>query len=470
MSNNEFDNDPMGQDAGFEDFEGGEQSMSDMLRNNPMVKIGVVLGAIATIVGGIVLFGGEKETGGTSVMRPGSDLSQAPGANEVSDTYREQIQDFNQAQIDQAQSTGQSALPVPVGTTRGVIPLDDAKVSEEDPLERWRRLQAERIEKEKQAAPTEAGPVAPPVDPNAEVKQQLAKAMAGQMESILDFKTLKGPNQESVSDPDWIEQKREEQKQKAEEERLAAEGDAQASDVLILLPAGTIEYAQLMTEANTDAPGPVLAQIVSGPLAGSRAIGSFKASDEYITLQFNTVVVDGIAYGTDAIALDPKTANPGMITEIDKKYFTRVILPAAAAFIEGLGGAIAETGSTTLTVATGGSSSSSTSEDLDTEQEFFKAVEEAAEKVGEMLDEEADNAEPMLRVAAGTPMALLFVKPVQQNTSKEEPAVASQTSNQNPFGNLIPAFIPVQNQGQQPATAAPATQPASTQTDTSSTN
>ncbi len=469
MSNNEFDNDPLGQDAGFEDFDGGEQSMGDMLRNNPMVKIGVVLGAIATIVGGIVLFGGEKQTGGTSVMRPGSDLTQAPGANEVSDTYREQIQDFNQAQIDQAQSTGQSALPVPVGTTRGVIPLDQAKVSEEDPLERWRRLQAERIEKEKQAAP-EAGPQAPPVDPNAEVKQQLAKAMAGQMESILDFKTIKGAEQESVSSPDWIQQKREEEQQKLEQERLEAEGANQPSDVVILLPAGTIEYAQLMTEANTDAPGPVLAQIVSGPLAGSRAIGSFKASDEYITLQFNTVVVDGIAYGTDAIALDPKTANPGMITEIDKKYFTRVILPAAAAFIEGLGGAIAETGSTTLTVATGGSSSSSTTEDLDTKQEFFKAVEEAAEKVGEMLDEEADNAEPMLRVAAGTPMALLFVKPVQQSTSKAEPTVASQTSNQNPFGNLIPAFIPVQNQAQQPGTAAPATQPASTETGTSSTN
>lgn len=466
MSNNEFDNDPLGQDAGFEDFDGGEQSMGDMLRNNPMVKIGVVLGAIATIVGGIVLFGGEKQTGGTSVMRPGSDLTQAPGANDVSDTYRGQIEDFNQAQIDQAKSTGQSALPVPVGTTRGVIPLDEAKVSEEDPLERWRRLQAERIEKEKQAAP-EAGPQAPPVDPNAEVKQQLAKAMAGQMESILDFKTIKGAEQESVSSPDWIEQKRQEQKDKAEAERQAAEGDAKASDVVILLPAGTIEYAQLMTEANTDAPGPVLAQIVSGPLAGSRAIGSFKSSTEYITLQFNTVVVDGIAYGTDAIALDPKTANPGMITEIDKKYFTRVILPAAAAFIEGLGGAIAETGSTTLTVSTGGSSSSSTTEDLDTKQEFFKAVEEAAEKVGDMLDEEADNAEPMLRVAAGTPMALLFVKPVQQSTSKPEPTVASQTSNQNPFGNLIPAFIPVQNQGQ-PGTASPAT--ATTETGTSSTN
>lgn len=469
MSNNEFDNDPLGQDAGFEDFDGGEQSMGDMLRNNPMVKIGVVLGAIATIVGGIVLFGGEKQTGGTSVMRPGSDLTQAPGANDVSDTYRGQIEDFNQAQIDQAKSTGQSALPVPVGTTRSVIPLDEAKVSEEDPLERWRRLQAERIEKEKQAAP-ESGPQAPPVDPNAEVKQQLAKAMAGQMESILDFKTIKGAEQESVSSPDWIQQKREEEQQKLEQERLEAEGANQPSDVVILLPAGTIEYAQLMTEANTDAPGPVLAQIVSGPLAGSRAIGSFKASDEYITLQFNTVVVDGIAYGTDAIALDPKTANPGMITEIDKKYFTRVILPAAAAFIEGLGGAIAETGSTTLTVATGGSSSSSTTEDLDTKQEFFKAVEEAAEKVGEMLDEEADNAEPMLRVAAGTPMALLFVKPVQQSTSKAEPTVASQTSNQNPFGNLIPAFIPVQNQAQQPGTAAPATQPASTETGTSSTN
>ena len=343
--------------------------------------------------------------------------------------------------MEDAKRAGTSALPVPVGTARG-RPLDsEARTTEEDPLERWRRLQAERIEKEKQAAPVETGPQPPPVDPNADVKQNLAKAMAGQMEAILEQKSIKQARLEGVSPPDWIEQKRKEAADAKAEEEAAALSANNAGDVAILLPAGTVEYAQLMTEANTDAPGPVLAQIVSGPLAGSRVIGAFKASDEYITLQFSTVVVDGIAYGTDAIALDPKTANPGMITEIDRKYFKRVILPAAAAFIEGMGGAIAETGSTTLTVSTGGAASTSTTEDLDTKQEFFKGVEEAADKIGELLDEEADRAEPMLRVAAGTPMALLFVKPVQKTMAEAAPLAPQAQA--NPFGQLVPAFIQV---------------------------
>ena len=82
MSNND-DFDAVDNDSGFEDFDTGEQTMGDMLRNNPMVKIGVVLGAIATIVGGIVLFGGSKEVQQSSRVGGRSDLNEAPGANEV---------------------------------------------------------------------------------------------------------------------------------------------------------------------------------------------------------------------------------------------------------------------------------------------------------------------------------------------------------------------------------------------------
>ena len=39
-------------DSGFEDFEGGKSSFSTALKSNPMVKVGVVLGAFALIAGG----------------------------------------------------------------------------------------------------------------------------------------------------------------------------------------------------------------------------------------------------------------------------------------------------------------------------------------------------------------------------------------------------------------------------------
>ena len=69
---------------------------------------------------------------------------------------------------------------------------------------------------------------------------------------------------------------------------IAQRGAANAEETIfedILIPAGTIEYAQLVLEANTDAPGPVLADIMSGPLAGSKLLGSFTSTDDYLILK-----------------------------------------------------------------------------------------------------------------------------------------------------------------------------------------
>jgi intracellular multiplication protein IcmE len=178
----------------------------------------------------------------------------------------------------------------------------------------------------------------------------------------------------------------------------------------IILPAGTIEYGQLLIEANTDAPGPVLAQIVSGPLRGSRVLGSFTSTDEYLTLEFSQLVLDGISYQVQAVAIDPNTTLPGIITEIDRKYFTRVILPMAAEFVTGFTDAISESGSTSVFISD--SSVTQSTEDKDSRQEVSSGISEAGDKLSEILEEEADRAQPMLRVAAGTPLGVLFVQPV----------------------------------------------------------
>jgi intracellular multiplication protein IcmE len=234
------------------------------------------------------------------------------------------------------------------------------------------------------------------------------------MQSILEGTDLHSMQSVDITSPDFMRQRRaqEEQQLQTVTQAAAEAAAAQEPTLEVLLEPGRIEYAQLVTEANTDSPGPVLAVLASGPLAGSRVIGTFSASTEYITLTFNSIVVDGKALSTSAIALDPATSKPGVITEIDQKYFTRIILPAAAAFIEGIGGAIAESGSTTVSAGEGTTTSSEN--DLDARQEFFKGVEEASGKVSEILDENGQAAEPMLRVAAGTHIGLLFVQPVER--------------------------------------------------------
>ncbi|MCB9988519.1 MAG: type IV secretion protein DotG [Rhodospirillales bacterium] len=390
-------------DDHFEDFETGT-SLGEMWRENPIVKIGIIVAVVTTVIAGIILFGGKKQTTDPSMMRAGSDVSSTPGTEEVSDVYREAVEEQNTQEVENALRQGGSALPVPITAPVGILPDVGTQDQGEDPLERWRRIQEERRLQEERQQKAMAAETASLPDPHAETIAALADAISAQMDSVLQTVEIDHMEHMFVTDPDNYF---------AEDEEKLAEAAAAADDegiVEILLPAGTIEYGQLLIEANSDTPGPVLAQLVSGPLAGSRMIGDFSAEEEYLILRFSAIVIDGISYSIDAVALDPDTTGIGMATEVDHRYFRRIILPAAAAFIEGMGSAIADSGNTTVTVA--GDTVAQEEENLDTREEIFKGVSEASSKLGEILDDQAQDTQTLVKVHAGTPMGILFLDPV----------------------------------------------------------
>ncbi len=394
----DFDDVPEGE--GFEDFEGNNATLGDMWRNNPLVKIGVIAGGLITIIGAIILFGGGNERALRSQVRPGSEVSEPPGG-EISQAYEDALKEQNVERQEQAIRQGGSAIPTPIDSPVNRLNLPEDDPGAEDPLERWRRIQEERQRQTSQKKPDVKA-----ADPYAGAIDALAAAMATQMESILGTKEPLEPVHKVVTEQEWLDSKRQAMEKKAEEEAKEKEEEV----VNILLPAGTIEYAQLIVEANSDAKGPILAHLVSGPLAGSRLLGTFETEEEYLVLNFETIIIDGVGHKTKAVALDPETTTIALATDIDRRYFRRIILPAAAAFVEGMGEAIGEAGSTTVTVDAGAAVSSQN--DLNSEQEFYKGFEKAAEKVGEILDEDAQNIEPLIRVESGTPIGLLFVEPV----------------------------------------------------------
>jgi intracellular multiplication protein IcmE len=415
-------------DSFNEDFEGGSKGATS-LRENPLFKVGIVVGGLAAVVAGLILFGGKEDPVAPSTVSEAPELTSTPGTDAVPPSYADAVKQTNVEGVEQAQRTGGSALPVPIAPPVGrVMDSDDNGNEAEDPLARWRRIQEER--ERRNAKQKKELPGANQTDPTAEAINKLSQAMNEQMQSILERQSLKEMQQAKVVDEETFFNDIKEKRKKAEEEareeaaalmQAAAPGTTTPADlgeepIDILIPAATIEYAQLLLEANSDIPGPVMAQIMSGPLAGSRILGSFSTQDEYLTLNFNSVIVDGISHPISAVAIDPDTTLPGMATEIDKRYFSRVILPAAAAFIEGLGSAIAQSGSTTINTGIGGAAVSQTNEDLDFEQEVFRGVEEASSKVSEIIDRDAGQIKPLVRVAAGTPMGILFTQPVTEET------------------------------------------------------
>ena len=256
-------------------------------------------------------------------------------------------------------------------------------------------------------ASTAAGLTAEQAEQRANAVAALSGSISEQMGAILENKSNSSVQSIVLTDPSFLEDLNEEK-----EEEAAEEGEETLVQEIIV-PAGDIVYAQMVLEANSDIDGPVLAEIVVGPLKGARLIGSFTmVEDRYLTLTFDSIVIDGIAQPTNAIAVDPDTSLTGMATEIDNHTLQRVVIPLAASFLEGAAQAIADSGLTTVTIEgdTVATEESETSE----EHEIAAGVAEAGSELRTILEDMIPD-EPTVIIAAGTPVGIMFTQPVVED-------------------------------------------------------
>lgn len=431
-------------DAGsgeFDDFNTTGQGFGAGLQNNTMLKVGVIAGAFIFIIGGFLLFSGSEEKVPPSVMRGGTanEVNEPPATNEISSTMKSAVDEYNQETLEDAQANNDSFVPVPVGPpTDTGIEIPDEQAVKTDPLERWRALQEERTrEQSKQLdiGGQNQGTTGPSPD---EVRRQeaigkLAEAMLRGMQSLTDKKEAFKLNNQNIADETYLKELKEDEAAElaangmpgttAGANGLATNVSAVAPPPGVIVPEGEIEYAQTLIEANSDIPGPVLAQVVTGPLAGSRLIGSFETSEEgYLVLTFKTAVVDRQSIPINAIAVDPDTNLTGVATEVNHRYFKRALLPAAAAFVEGFADAISQSGRTTVTISGDSVTSVTDSEDLTNDQEVALGISEAGQEISDFIEDEADKTKMMVRVAAGTPIGILFLEPLLEGGAQNQAA------------------------------------------------
>tara|TARA_Y100000031_G_scaffold77340_1_gene85029 strand:+ start:58236 stop:59693 length:1458 start_codon:yes stop_codon:yes gene_type:complete len=417
-----------------DDFDSDFDTPEDMESSsqNPMTKLLIVGGVILVVIAAIFFFGGGDSSTPTSVVAGGqNDLREAPGTAELDPSMQEALEEINTDMQLAAEDDGGSFLPVPVSPTREQLPAEDLVPVEEDPLERWRKQQQEQLQLQAQQVPqAQVGP-SPDEIARQQALQQLAQAMSSQMDEIVAAQQIQSLNSMTVTDVANPYAQTD-----ANGVPLGVGGAVQGQavppsqvveEVVQLIPAGTIEYGQTVLEANSDIGGPIMAQIVTGPFSGGRVIGTFDERNRYLVISFNTIVHQGVSYSIDAVAVDPNTTLTGMATDRDYRLFQRVILPAAARFVEGLGSAIADSGDTTVTVS--GETVIQDENDLDTRQEVYNGVEEAARELGDFLDEEGNRVEVLIRVEAGTPIGVLFLAPVFDNNANTGQQAAQQENN-----------------------------------------
>lgn len=423
MNNDDLDDEldigsELDSEDGFDEFS-QKSGLGDIIRHNPLAKVVVVVGALALVISVMVLFGGKEEADSISVLPTGSEVVSTPGSGQViAPAYIDAVEEQNEADLDIAIATGRSAIPVPIETPDTRLDMPNVEGQAEDPLHRWRMLQEERVKRQIQANEIEEEPVTVlDAEQQAEAVRNMAESMVEQMQSVLE----RNSKEVALTSKTLITN--------LEEELTAANAigmgeknafsEENAKNETVVLPAGKIVYAQLLLEANSDVPVNVLAQMVSGPLKGWKLLGQFDVMDdaEMLAITFNMAVNDaGDQYAIDAIMLNPDTGLPAMRTDIDHRYFQRVVFPAAADFISGYADAVEESGATTVYV-TGDTVVEAEGESTD-KQEVAAGISEAGAGISDILDEMGD-VDVKIVIDAGTPIGVFFLSNVVDTTGAE---------------------------------------------------
>ncbi|MBI3440765.1 MAG: DotG/IcmE/VirB10 family protein [Proteobacteria bacterium] len=285
--------------------------------------------------------------------------------------------------------------------------------------------------------PLEQAPMLPPARPQLQpaVKGKqgiMPQALADQMRLIVAAQAPTASRQTTITPEPSAYTEMKKQASKAESTSKNSQGGAVAAgaggaggagasgsgavgggdSVQTIIPAGSIAYIQLLNELNSDVQGPVLAQILSGPFAGGRAIGQMaprQGFSEYMVLTFTRIVKDAVTYSVNGIAMDENTTLTGVVSDVDHHYFDRIILPAAAKFISGYSSAASTTATTTTQTAGGGQA---TSQALPSpKQDIYKGIDSATKDVSNLLAQNQGRPVTII-VAKGTTMGLLFVDSV----------------------------------------------------------
>ncbi|MGE4350936.1 MAG: TrbI/VirB10 family protein [Bdellovibrionales bacterium] len=451
----EFDQDQFDASEDFQS-EGGEsshretkESFFQTLKNKPVFKLVIIMGVVGLALALAMGVFTDPPQKPTSTIARAPALKEAPGGT-ATPFFIEQNKQANNERVTDALRQGGSALPTPAGNDVTELLNKNKK----DPLQEFRE-ETERLKRElrneqqqnNQKIQMMQQKVAQSTQTQKTSGQDnaLAQAMQHQMQQLMDSWAPHGMKVVSGY-------------AKAEDDK-AANNSSQASSFAmngmmtsqsasvdaaaaqqevdtVLVHSGTVNYAQLLMEANSDVPGPILAQILSGPLAGGRAIGRFDVQNDYLVITFNLVSLKGKEYTINALALDPDTTLGGMATEVDHRYFSRVVLPAAASFLSAFGDALSET-DTTTTVADGAVLQDTASKGA--EEALYDGLGEVGNTLSDFFRDEANKIQPLVRVAVGTPMGLFFLSPVMKSGQGTSTAAtntqgnSAQAANQGPY-------------------------------------
>ena len=362
--------------------------------------IPVVAGLAAVIlIGGLIYFYQAKnkpQIAPTKVDSLSHDAKPTVAGGPGTDKYNRELQQFETEAALKAAKAGESRAAVPVGK---VSPIENNDLIEQEE------------EKKPEPPPKQSAPVA------AEVKaaeRERAKQLAEMQKSvngaiISEMQMINTALEKNTPEPTVFVYAAAAvtKTEDGEKQNNNSSGDANPKPAAVTpFEVGEVLYAMNSLSINSDVPGPVMIELVSGRLRGGKFIGSFARHNKFLLLKFTAFAYEGKTYPVEALAVDPNTSGVAVRSDVDSHYIERWGGLVAASFLEGFAEAVGNSGQSAETVDS----------TVIVNHPVYSAADQmwiAAGKVGERL------AEPMLQnfyraptvyLEPGTEMGILIIK------------------------------------------------------------
>jgi intracellular multiplication protein IcmE len=191
--------------------------------------------------------------------------------------------------------------------------------------------------------------------------------------------------------------------------KVGAKGapDSGVTSGKVLVPAGRGIYAHTVVAVDSDTNGPIVLEADTGPISGDRMIGTFsKSGNDRLIVKVETVEHRGTPLEANGVVMAPDSMETAVASSIDEHYVERFVLPAASAFMSGLGQAVALGNSTSTVSPFGGTTQ--TFGPLTFKQEALVAGGAAASAVSTALSAETPKG-PTVHLAANVSVGVMFL-------------------------------------------------------------
>lgn len=176
----------------------------------------------------------------------------------------------------------------------------------------------------------------------------------------------------------------------------------------LLLAAGRGVYGHSVLTTNSDLGNQVLIEIDSGPLRKARISGTFQMKNDRLIVKFNKLMIgDKDPIAVSAYAVSPETAETGVASDVEEHLATRIILPAAASFVQGLGNAMMSANTTSYTGGYGMTAFTH----LNLAQQMGAAAGSMGQEVGQLLQKQTPQ-QATVYLRQNDEVGVLFDEPV----------------------------------------------------------